>query len=86
MDELVAEIGLENVMETILVDHNILDQTQSDLAESVVGIVDHHEDRKAYDDQIAEKVCRFIGSCSSLITFKFIADIANFNVSKENPP
>ena len=50
VDELIAEYGLTYVKETILVDHNILDPSQSDLTASVTKIIDHHEDRKAYDD------------------------------------
>lgn len=42
-----------------------------DMNDKVTRVIDHHIDNKAYDDQLVEKVVRFIGSACSLVAMKF---------------
>jgi len=74
IDELVAQYKPEEVKEVVLVDHNILDVTQSQFSSSVTRVIDHHIDNNAYAEQLNEKICRFVGSACSLVAFKFQED------------
>ena len=47
-DTFKATYTAEQVSEVILVDHNILDVTESDLGPKVTRIIDHHVDQHAY--------------------------------------
>ena len=40
----------EQVEEMALIDHNVLDREQSDLASKVTHVIDHHVDSGAYAD------------------------------------
>jgi inorganic pyrophosphatase/exopolyphosphatase len=64
----------ETVKEVMLVDHNILDVRQGDLSSKVTRIIDHHVDANAYEGQLVEKVCRFVGSACSLVALKVAED------------
>lgn len=64
----------EAVKEVMLVDHNILDVRQVDLSSKVTRIIDHHVDANAYEGQLVEKVCRFVGSACSLVALKVAED------------
>jgi len=77
-DELVQQYSPEKVAEVVIVDHNILDVTQSQFGDKVTRVIDHHVDNNAYGGQLTEKVCRFIGSACSLVAFKFQEDSALF--------
>ena len=76
MNEFRATYKPEAITEIVLVDHNILDVTQSDLGSKVTRIIDHHLDAKAYTDQLVEKKCRLIGSACSLVALKIAEDAA----------
>lgn len=57
-----------------IVDHNILDITQQHLGKSVVMIVDHHKDEKAYLDQEHDRTIVFCGSACSLVLERIFKD------------
>ncbi|KAI9228278.1 MAG: hypothetical protein DHS80DRAFT_15789 [Piptocephalis tieghemiana] len=60
------EVRLEGMEQVVLVDHNVPAHAQSFLADSVVGIVDHHEDEGQFPNADPRMV-RVAGSCTSLI-------------------
>jgi exopolyphosphatase len=57
----------------VLVDHNELEPDQANLRESVVRILDHHEDRKAYPAG-CEVDIRLVGSTATLVTELYLND------------
>lgn len=63
-----------SVEEVALIDHNILDVTQSDLAPKVTRVIDHHVDSDAYKGQLKEKICHLVGSACSLVALKIQED------------
>ena len=62
------------VEEVVLVDHNILDVTQSDLGDKVSRVIDHHVDANAYQSQLKEKIVCLVGSACSLVACKYMED------------
>ena len=78
MDELNAQYSPEKCVETILVDHNLLDVTQSQWGNNVTAIVDHHIENGAYMDTCKSRVVRFIGSACSLVALMYEEDLALF--------
>ena len=66
--------SVDKVTEVVLVDHNILDVTQSDLESKVTRVIDHHVDSNAYLDQLVEKQVCLVGSACSLVAVKFHED------------
>ena len=57
-----AQFGL------VLTDHNQLTEMQSWMGDSVVGIVDHHEDERLYPTSTANRVMGRVGSCCTHVT------------------
>ena len=49
----------------VLTDHNRLTQSQAWMSDSVVGVVDHHEDERLYPTSTANRVMGRVGSCST---------------------
>jgi len=64
----------ESISEVALIDHNILDNDQNDIASKVTRVIDHHMDSGAYADQIVEKQCRLVGSACSLLALMLKED------------
>ncbi len=54
-------------LQIILFDHNKLTKTQAFLSDSIVEIIDHHEDLSAYTHKI-EKIVKKSGSCCSILS------------------
>jgi len=57
----------EGVEEMALIDHNILDLEQNNLASKVTRVIDHHIDSGAYAEQLVEKTCHLVGSACTLL-------------------
>ena len=71
-DEFRAQYKGEQVEETVLIDHNLLDASQSDLGKNVTVILDHHIDANAYEDTLKKKAVRLIGSACSLMALEYM--------------
>ncbi|KAL6933859.1 uncharacterized protein HGUI_02008 [Hanseniaspora guilliermondii] len=66
-------IGKDFVVDAILVDHNEPQGLGIDCIDRVIGVIDHHEDTKTYDENIIKSlnnplIIKTCGSCSSLVT------------------
>jgi len=61
-------------LELILVDHNVLMEEDQGLGDKVVGIIDHHVRETDHDKAVIEPV----GSCSSLVLRKILAENPGF--------
>jgi len=70
MDELCSQYDPAKVVETLLVDHNLLDVTQGQFGNNVTAIIDHHIENNAYLDTCKSRVVRFIGSACSLVALQ----------------
>ena len=60
----------------VLTDHNQLTEVQSWMGDSVVGVVDHHEDELLYPSSTANRVMGRVGSCCTHVT----------NILRDNHP
>ena len=73
-DEYKATYTPDKVTEVALVDHNILDVNQAEVADKVTRVIDHHYDAQAYKETLVEKECCFVGSACALVALKIAKD------------
>lgn len=67
------KMGKDFVVDAILVDHNEPQGLGIECIDRVIGIIDHHEDTKKYDESLIKSldnplIIKTCGSCSSLVT------------------
>lgn len=66
-DAALRSLMAQGRLAVILVDHNALLDRQAWLAPAVIGVVDHHEDTRAFPSAPLRIVDPAVGSCASLI-------------------
>ncbi|SSD58649.1 related to Exopolyphosphatase [Saccharomycodes ludwigii] len=73
-------------IEAILVDHNKPQGQANDIIDSVIGIIDHHEDMKISRENIKKfngpDIIQVAGSCSSLVTNYWVKQLGNVDALK----
>lgn len=82
------KIGKDFVVDAILVDHNEPQGLGIECIDRIIGVIDHHEDTKKYDESIIKSldnplIIEPCGSCSSLVTNYWYPQLQNVHALPE---
>ena len=86
MDEFDSNYTGDQITETVLFDHNLLDVRQQHLGKNVTTIVDHHVDSNAYLDTLKSKQIKPMGSCCSILALNLQEKESFFKEDLEQGP